>query len=143
MKNNGRHTSVVTPAFLGNEQRGFESKRPPQGKCWRPRGRVRRLSRALRALPKLTTELGFDIARYRDADVEVLSGHPTTIAFFADKKLTGLFVVPFTEQEARDKLGLPPTIHTIPSADALYEEMREVRTPDDLLAEAQYDAWGL
>ena len=129
--------------FLSDDQRGFESKRRPQGQRWRPRGRVRRLSRALRALPKLTTELGFDIAKYRDADVEVLPGHPTTVAFFAEKKLTGLFVVPFTEQEAREKLGLPPTTRSIPSADTLYEEMREVRPPDSLLEEAQFDAWGL
>ena len=137
MKNN-RDRGRRAPAFLADNHRGMEPRRRKPTKHWRPRRRVNALGRALRALPRVTADLGYSIASHRGARVEVLPGAPTTIIFSVKDKLTGMVVVPWSPEEARKQLGLPPMKRRIPSADAMYEEARRY---DAVTAEDSLIAW--
>lgn len=143
--NTTQGTSVShSPAFLTEHHRGMAPKGRPQ-RSRKQRRKTKTLARALRALPMLTADLGYNIASYRNAKVEVLPGSPTTIIFSAGNTLTGMLVVPFTEAEARSRLGLPPITRPILSAHQLFEKLRQhdQLMPDEQVAVAQHEAWGV
>lgn len=129
------------PAFLTDSHRGMT----PQ----KPRPAMSKIasatpSKALGVLPRLTAELGFAMAG-RDVTVEVLPGAPTTIVFSSGGKLLSLMVLPVTEDAARRTLGIPAISTCDLAADAWFEEARQqdLQPPDELLAAAQQEAWGL
>ncbi len=134
------------PAFLSDHQRGLETRaRTNQSPriSWRPDASTRMVLRAVEAMPKLATSIGLSIAAHPDASVEILPGAPTTVAFTTGGKLKGLIVLPVEVNDARQQLGLPQITTRDLTAEALFEEQREVSLPDELLAEAQHEAWGL
>lgn len=140
MNNTARRVERRTPAFLTAVHRGMNPRpRPATNTIPSPAQ-----SKAIGVLPRLTAELGFAMAG-RDVVIEVLPGTPTTVVFSHGGKLLSLMVLPVSEDEARRTLGIP-TISTCDlAADAWFEEEREadVLAPDELLAAAQHEAWGL
>jgi len=97
---------------------------------WSPE---RNADKALGFLPRLTAEIGFAMTGLDDVSVEVLPGTPTTVAFSAEGKLVSLMVLPLDEDHARKLLGNPPISTPDLAIDQLWEEQREVPTPERLL----------
>ena len=141
-KNQNRRSSCerrCVPAFLTGQHKGLEttpertSRSQPR---WKPDDRSRKIAKALEALPKLSSQLGFAMAMDPDAEIDVLPGAPTTITFTVGNELKGLMVLPIDEHEARHQLGLPMVQSPDLASEALYEELRELdmNQPDDYVA---------
>ena len=79
---------------------------------------------ALAALPKIAASIGMVIAAHPDAQVEVLPGSPTMIAFIAGGRIKGLFILPIGEHDARRLLGQAQPQRDL-GADRLWEETRQ------------------
>jgi hypothetical protein len=94
---------------------------------------------AISALPKIAASIGMVIAAHQDAQVEILPGTPTTIAFIAGGRIKGLFVLPIGEQDARRLLGQAQPQRDI-AADRLWEETRQAELLPIDSAESD-DAW--
>jgi len=89
-----------------------------------PTAQTRRILKALAALPKLAASIGFAVAAQPNAAVEVLPGEPAAVAFTTGNKLKGLFVLPASEHEIRQAIGLPAVEIRDRQADRLWEEAR-------------------
>ncbi len=134
MKNKANLSSQrpYTAAFLTENHRGMSVPAPKCGTpiAWTP---DKSTDHALGLLPKLTAEIGFAMAGRQNISVEILPGSPTTVAFSAGNKLLSLMVLPVTADQARQLLGISPVVTSDLVADQLWEEQRQVPTPEALL----------
>lgn len=147
MKTTINGTRPCRPAFLTKNHRGLEpAPHVPSPKAtWKQQPATKKIISAVEAMPRLAASLGLAMATCPDATVEVLPGAPTTIAFTARGKLKGLFVLPVSEEEARRTLGIGTYHSRDLRAETWFEEEREqdLLAPDEVLAAAQSEAWGL
>ena len=130
------HTSRRVPAFLNAEHRGLETHRstiPRTVPNWTPSQDTRKALSVAEALPRLAAQIGLSTGT--KGAVEILPGTPTTIAFTAGGTLRGIVVLPADHGEARELLGFPPVATTDLVVERLWEEAREVPTPESLVAE--------
>lgn len=97
----------------------------PHPRLTTPTRQTRRVLDALAALPKLAATVGLVVAAHPNAAVEVLPGdNPSLVAFTAGNQLKGLFVLPASEREVREAIGLPAVEFRDHHADRLWEEER-------------------
>ena len=129
---NGR----AVPAFLSDNHRGLSTQPTTTSRnllSWTPSLGTRKALSALEAVPKLTAQIGLTAGP--DSEVEILPGSPTTIIFSSGGQLRGMVVLHMDGDEARALLGFPPITTTDLVIDQLWEEQREVATPESILAE--------
>jgi hypothetical protein len=127
-------TGRRVPAFLGAEHRGLETRTATNPRAvWAPSRDTRRALSVAEALPRLAAQIGLSTGP--QGAVEILPGTPTTIAFTAGGTLRGIVVLPADHGEARELLGFPPVATTDLVVERLWEEAREVPTPESLVAE--------
>jgi len=134
--NDPHRTGRCVPAFLSAEHRGLEtqpSSSPRTLPSWAPSSSTRRALSVAEALPRLAAQIGLSTGP--EGAVEILPGSPTTIAFTAGGKLRGMVVLPADRGETRELLGFPPVTTTDVLTDQLWEEQRDVPTPESLLSE--------
>jgi hypothetical protein len=58
-------------------------------------------------MPRITSEIGFQVAGRPGAKVEVLPGSPGLVVFSSRGRLQGLVMAPMSEDSLRRVLGLP------------------------------------
>ena len=136
MSEHRNRNGQAVPAFLSESHRGLESQHTSDSKSlppWTPPLGTRKALSVLEAVPRLTAQIGLSAGP--DSGVEILPGSPATIVFTSGGKLRGMVVLPMDNDEARAFLGFPPITTIDLVADQLWEESREVPTPESFLDE--------
>ena len=136
MSEHQNRNGQAVPAFLSESHRGLEVQHTSDSKSlppWTPPLGTRKALSVLEAVPRLTAQIGLSAGP--DSGVEILPGSPATIVFTSGGKLRGMVVLPMDNDEARVFLGFPPTTTTDLATDQLWEEQREVSSPETLLAD--------
>ena len=126
----------TVPAFLSDNHRGLLTRRTTTSRnlpTWTPSLGTRKALSALEAVPKLTAQIGLSAGV--DSEVEILPGSPTTVVITSGGQLRGMVVLHMDGDEARALLGFPPITTADLAIDQLWEEQREVATPESILAE--------